>query len=169
MDEKKIEEQFYMAALDKDGSYDLPQLLRNVAAELRKEEKPLHVTELYLKQGSSDGSDAPFLFVQYEVETIDEIEARRQNLEWTATNKVSPAVKIIEHIVDPHEGAKLNGFVRRLPQGEAQHDASQLLEATADTLAGLRVAEVLDITYHDVSDQDALDHPFIRVYYLSRI
>lgn len=146
------------------------KLLIWVAKQLRESEQakaPIHLSSLYLQHPSTMG-EIPELHFDFWYRGKRDLKFTNENKEWNKEYKVSPEVEEISYLIDPPTPTTLNRFTQRLPQGETQDDGILLLEEVAKTIEALGKIEVLDLTYHDYTDKDAIGHPFINVYFRNK-
>jgi hypothetical protein len=143
---------------------DVAALLRHTTRELRSKqsEGPIEVNALYMKRVIRPiENEVSMMMVHYWSKDDQDLEREKKNKQWVKENKTTDDVPEIEHF----GGSNLNLVVCRLPQGENQDNDILLIDSAAAYIERLKKVEVIDITFSDLVDRDALRHPELHIFY----
>jgi hypothetical protein len=113
----------------------------------------------------TNDDDRPFIECSYWLLNKREIERHLEAVEFRKEVKVTSELPTIKNIPE-NSNSPLHLLEYRLPQDDNQNDTIRLIESLADYLETHKIEKVLDIILKDRLDDDAIQHPFVRVYYL---
>lgn len=161
---------FYIGIAEGQDQRDVSQLLRRTAQEVRdrQAQSPIYVSAMYMQRPLhlSEG-EGPMMVVHYWSKDKEDVRQETENKNWTKDYKATERKEAIEHIL-PEENPPFNALIYRLPQGQHQDDVSLLLQEVATYLEQLSGVEVIDVTYSDPVDNDAIRHPELHVFYIRK-
>ncbi len=131
--------------------------LDDIAAEYHK---TVEITSLQLLTPLTS-DDIYSLDINYWFNTKAYLKHTKESVEWSKTYKVTEDTLPIEII----GSSDLACMTVRMPQGEEQWDSIKLLNFAASEIAQVKDAKIIDCIYHGYIDSDAIDHPFLNIYY----
>lgn len=141
----------------------LVSMLRITAEKLKSESdfagKRIDIGAMYLCTPLVD-EDTHYISLDYWLSDKAYMKQLQKSIELTKSNKVShdpPSITVI--------GSTLKCMTLRLQSGEAQWDVVALLNYVASEVKKLKQVVILDLIYHPYIDNDAIDHPYVRLYY----
>lgn len=161
---------FQISLAEADTPYTISRLLRHAMNHLKRiASHPIYINELYVLDADHHSlEDAPMVKVGYWALDTEMIELAKENLSFRREYKLSDKVEEAVYTPGSDIPAQLRMLEYRLPQGDNQSDAIALIESLADHLEEYHIEAVTDLILHSLLDKDALDHPFVRVYYRDR-
>jgi len=111
---------------------------------------------------SSRGYEAPQVCLYYWEPDKEMRDLAKSNKEWIKTYKVAEDLPTYETV-----SGNINRLVLRLPSGADQDNVPMLFEYVSKSIKEIPDEKILDIVYRKHLDRDAIEHPFIVVYYES--
>lgn len=149
-----------------DKPYTLPKLLRH-AMKILKETGPQrpYIHELSVLDADHPYEGTATLSVSYWNKDKDTLAFERERFEFRREHKVALPTKDVTCFPVESAISSLHMLEYRLPQNDSQADTILLVESLADYLEKNKIETICDLILHNQLDDDALDHPFIRVYY----
>ncbi len=159
---------------DAANPYSVPELLRHVARELRINRTPSYIsnatlTERYFRGLVTDRTveSKPSLSVQGWRLTKKEIKEHQENYQEFESNQLLTARPLPTLLLQkPTSKLGIGMGEQRLAKAGYPSNAAELLEQVAETIDSLGSVEVTDLVYHDFSDEDTQQHPFVRFYFV---
>lgn len=112
-------------------------------------------------------NQGPSLRVSYIVRNKEMLTLRQDALDFRKEAQAAHKVKEYDFTISRSDTASLNMLEYRLPQSDNQDNSILLIEKLADFLESHKIEQVLDLIYHDFIDDDGIEHPFVRIYYMS--
>lgn len=145
----------------------LASMLRTTADKLKSESdstnKRIDIGAMYLCTPLVD-EDTYYLSIDYWFSDKSYMRQLQKSIELMDLSKISRDQLPISVI-----GNGLRCMTLRLQPGEHQWDVIELLYYAAAEVKKLEHVTVLDFIYHSYIDNDAIDHPHIRMYYTEPI
>ncbi len=189
--EKTPMKSLYVTLPNESESFTIPKLLRFAIDKLKTEVdgRPVFIGELVVLD--SHANEVSFIQkdwmevvepnIEYPIKAnyrpsvridyfpLDEnnFAMRQDSIEYREEFQAAPLTKEYIFIPEIDRASPIRMLEYRLLQGDQQDDSIQLIERLADFLESQNIEQVLDLVYHNFMDNDALDHPFVRVYFKS--
>ena len=151
-------------------SQTIPKLLRHAMKYLKAEvgESRIYIPELHLDRPYTSG-DTSSLYVEYWIISDDQQELHDDNIEYRKELRAAVPTEKVVHRPSKEKASELRMIEYRLPQDDNQSDSILLIEKLADFLEESKIENILELIYHDFLDGDALEHPFVSVYYFDKV
>ena len=157
---------FNISLAEWDTPYTIPKLLRYAMKTLREEysSKP-YIHELSLLDADHPYEGRATISVSYWDRDKDTEVFEQERLGYRKELRVAPPTEEIRIFPAKNTAASFRMLEYRVPQNDTQGDTILLIESLADYLEENKIDTILDLIFHDYLDSDALNHPFVRVYY----
>lgn len=162
---KSRDSTFVVSLAIDDMPHTVPRLLRHAMKSLRRETEgyPIYIHQLQLENPYTDDEQHGILCSYWE-KTEDSAQLDKSNIDYRGKFKIAAKVDSIKYFPEDKK-SPLMLLEYRLPQDDSQNDTIKLIESLADYLEENRIEDILDLVFEDWLDDDAIQHPFVRVYY----
>ncbi|HMI09669.1 MAG TPA: hypothetical protein VK497_04735 [Candidatus Saccharimonadales bacterium] len=160
---------FNISLSEAEISQTIPKLLRHAMKYLKAEigESKVYIPQLYLDRPYTS-SDSPSLHVEYWAISDEQQELHDGAIEQRKKLRIAMPTEEVAYMPSKEREAELRMIEYRLSQDDNQADSILLIEKLADFLEEAKIKNILELIYHDFLDEDALNHPFVSVYYINR-
>lgn len=125
-------------------------------------DKPVFIDELFLDGSVGEDLSVTCGFWQIDREQQD---LQNENIKWREESKISSPTKEVVYYPSLDKESELRMLEYRLPQNENQWNGILLVESLADYIEQHAIDNVQDLILHNFTDEDAIEHPYIRLYY----
>jgi hypothetical protein len=148
----------------------IPKLLRHAMKALKAKvgETKVYIPELHLDRPYMSG-DTSSLHFEYWVISDEQQELHDDSIEYRKELRVAAPTEEVVYLSSKEKASEPRMIEYRLPQDDNQADSVLLIEKLADFLEKSKVENILELIYHDFLDEDALQHPFVSIYYLDKV